>query len=92
MTSKRSNSIFTKDQEVFIVKKFSLGISPIEVKRAFIKEFGYTWKFKNLDPHKFVRIWKDFQLHGIGRPKLCLSQKGGHFEHLLKVQGMDNDI
>ena len=63
MAPNRIDATFTIDQEVFIVEKFSLGNGPVQVKHAFIKEFGFSKKFHKLSPFKFTKVWKRFRNH-----------------------------
>ena len=42
MEKKRRDSAFTKEQEIFIIKQFNCGLGPIEVRRAFRKQFGMS--------------------------------------------------
>ena len=50
---KRFDTPFTTEQEVWIVKQFHCGLSPIEVKRAFRKEHGLSRKIMNVQPRQF---------------------------------------
>ena len=54
---KRFDTPFTTEQEVWIVKQFHCGLSPIEVKRAFRKEHGLSRKIMNVQPRQFKRVF-----------------------------------
>ena len=64
MAPDRKDATFTTNQEAFIVEKFSHGLSPIEVKRAFMKEFGYDHYFRKLEPFRFTK-WRQIQIFKI---------------------------
>ena len=60
MEKKRRDSVFTKEEEIFIIKQFNCGLGPIEVKRAFRKQFGMSRQLQKLQPFQFKRVFGRF--------------------------------
>ena len=60
----RKNAVFSARQKKFIQKNFKAEKAAIEVKRAFILHFGYTRKWKDMDPAKFRAEYEKY-LRGI---------------------------
>ena len=55
---------FNVEEEVFIVKKYSEGLTDIEVKRAYRLKFGQSWALINTPPHHFHRVYEQFKKRG----------------------------
>ena len=73
MADKRQkNSVFTREQEIFIVEQFVLLKSATKVKRAFTKKFKesvnsrWLWKLK---PCRFKEVYQRFQAQGVSPKK-----------------------
>ena len=97
----QSDACFTTDQETWIVSQFHQGFSSTQVKRNYRQKFGFSTKVRKLQPVQFERVFKrlftdqdlvkKIILNIRKRAKLCVEQKGGHFEHLLKLKNYENE-
>ena len=70
--SPRTNSVFTKAQEIFIVQEFGKNPSPTAVKNAFTKKFKNEINFRVLSAiklYQFTRVRDRFLKNGIATPK-----------------------
>ena len=68
MEKSRSNSAFTKDQEIFIVEEFARNPSPKAVKNAFTKKYRDelgTFVLSKIKPKAFSRVNDRFKKNGI---------------------------
>ena len=66
--SPRKNSVFTTEQEVFIVEQFAILSSPKSVKTAFIRKFRTSKNVKDLykiQPHQFKEVYDRFKKNGV---------------------------
>ena len=76
MEKKRRDSAFTKEQEIFIIKQFNCGLGPIEVRRAFRKQFGMSRHLQKLQPHQFKSVFERFLKNGVASaPNLSKGRK-----------------
>ena len=67
MEKKRRDSAFTKEEEIFIIKQFNCGLGPIEVKRAFRKQFGMSRQLQKLRPFQFKSVFERFLKNGVAQ-------------------------
>ena len=66
---RRKDSVFTKDQEIWIVKKFHQNVSTTQIVRDFRKDFSIK-SFRNIPSRMaFHRVFKRFQTNGIAPVK-----------------------
>ena len=76
MEKKRQDSVFTKEEEIFIIKQFNCGLGPIEVKRAFRKQFGMSRQLQKLRPFQFKSVFERFLKNGVASaPNLSKGRK-----------------
>ena len=60
----RKNSLFTKEQEIFIVEEFARNPSPKAVKNAFTRKYKSEINFRvlsNIQVNQFIRVRDRFQ-------------------------------
>ena len=69
----KKDSVFDKDEEIWIIKQYHQGNSSIQVKRNFQKEFGETIKNRKLKPDQFKRVFERFNKTEI----LCIGNQNG---------------
>ena len=81
MEKSRSNSVFTNEQEIFIVEEFVRNPSPKGVKNAFLKKYMSQMgpaTISKISPNSFVRVRDRFKKNGIATisPKILPHNKG----------------
>ena len=95
MEKSRSNSVFTNEQEIFIIQEFARNPSPQGVKNAFLKknrsQMGPA-TISKISPKSFVRVRDRFQKNGIATisPKIVPHNKGDVCTDEEKIMKIEN--
>ena len=83
----KENSVFTKEEEVFIVEQFVHLKSPTLVKRAFRKQYGMTRRLQEIHVKRFSEVYQRFQKNGLS-PKKQSPRKGMDFSDSEKISAI----
>ena len=95
MEKSRSNSVFTNEQEIFIVEEFARNPSPKGVKNAFLKKYRSQMgpaTISKISPKSFVCVRDRFQKNGIATisPKIVPHNKGDVCTDEEKIMKIEN--